>query len=60
MLDLGGIVLVPVTGLHLDLVVLWRRGDLSPALRHFLTVIDAGSGAVDGAPDRPARAARPG
>lgn len=59
MLDLGGIVLVPVTGLHLDLVVLWRRGDLSPAPRHFLTVIDAGSGAVDGAPDRPARAARP-
>jgi hypothetical protein len=38
-LDLGSIVLVPVTGLYLDLVVLWRRGDLSPALRHFLTVI---------------------
>jgi DNA-binding transcriptional LysR family regulator len=48
-LDLGGIVLVPVTGLHLDLVVLWRRGDLSPALRHFLTVIDTGSGAATSA-----------
>jgi DNA-binding transcriptional LysR family regulator len=46
-LDLGGIALVPVTGLHLDLVVLWRRGDRSPALRRFLAVIDAGSGSAD-------------
>jgi DNA-binding transcriptional LysR family regulator len=43
-LDLSGIVLVPVAGLHLDLVALWRRGDLSPALRHALTVIGTGAG----------------
>jgi DNA-binding transcriptional LysR family regulator len=54
-LDLGGIVLVPVTGLHLDLVVLWRRGDLSPAVRHFLTVIDPGSGTKDGLASRKQR-----
>ena len=59
-LDLGGIVLVPVTGLHLDLVVLWRRGDLSPALRHFLTVIDADSGPVDGGAGQAGSSGRPG
>ena len=54
-LDLGGIVLVPVAGLHLDLVALWRRGDLSPALRHVLTVIGTGAGRRK-APGRPTRA----
>lgn len=39
-LDPSGIVLVPLAGLYLDLILLWRRDDLSPALSHFLTVID--------------------
>jgi len=36
MLELRGITLVPVAGLFLDLVVVWRRGDHSPALGRFL------------------------
>jgi DNA-binding transcriptional LysR family regulator len=35
-LDLRGIALVPVAELYLELVVVWRRGDHSPALRRFL------------------------
>jgi DNA-binding transcriptional LysR family regulator len=35
-LDLRGIALVPVAGLFLELVVVWRRDDHSPALRRFL------------------------
>jgi DNA-binding transcriptional LysR family regulator len=37
-LDLRGIALVPVAELYLELVVVWRRDDHSPALRRFLAV----------------------
>jgi DNA-binding transcriptional LysR family regulator len=35
-LDLRGIALVPVAELYLELVVVWRRGERSPALHRFL------------------------
>jgi DNA-binding transcriptional LysR family regulator len=40
-LDLRGIALVPVAELFLELVVVWRRGDHSPALRRFLAAAHA-------------------
>jgi DNA-binding transcriptional LysR family regulator len=40
-LDLRGITLVPVAGLFLELVMVWRRGDHSPALRRFLAAAHA-------------------
>jgi hypothetical protein len=42
-LDLRGIALVPVAELFLDLVVVWRRGDRSPALHRFLAAADDSS-----------------
>jgi hypothetical protein len=39
-LDLRGIVLVPVAELFLDLVVVWRRGDRSLAVHRFLAAAD--------------------
>ena len=40
-LDLRGIALVPVAELYLELVMVWRRGDHSPALRRFLAAAHA-------------------
>jgi DNA-binding transcriptional LysR family regulator len=47
-LDLRGITLVPVAELFLELVVVWRRGDLSPALRRFLAAADDSGSAASG------------
>jgi DNA-binding transcriptional LysR family regulator len=51
-LNLPGVALVPVTGLLLDLVLVWRRDDLSPAVHRFLTA------AGQSAPARPVASAR--
>jgi DNA-binding transcriptional LysR family regulator len=42
-LDLRGIALVPVAGLFLELVAVWRRDDRSPALHRFLAAADDSS-----------------
>jgi DNA-binding transcriptional LysR family regulator len=52
-LDLRGIALVPLSELFLELVIVWRRGDLSPALHHFLAAADD-SASADPDPDQPA------
>jgi DNA-binding transcriptional LysR family regulator len=44
-LDLRGVALVPVAELFLELVVVWRRGDRSPALRRFLAAADGSASA---------------
>jgi DNA-binding transcriptional LysR family regulator len=51
-LDLRGITLVPVAELFLELVVVWRRGDRAPALRHFLAA--AGDSAAPAGSAEPA------
>ncbi len=55
-LHLRGIALVPIADLHLELVVVWRRGDISPALRHFLAAADESASA---APTHRSRADQP-
>ncbi|MCO1660917.1 LysR family transcriptional regulator [Pseudonocardia humida] len=47
-LDLRGIALVPVAELFLELVVVWRRDDPSPALHRFLASADHAASAGPG------------